>query len=169
MTSTTTNTTTSTTEKLAVDLGKILLQRGFKITTAESCTGGGLAYTITSVPGSSRWFEYGFITYSDAAKIALLGVNSASLDCYGAVSAVVAAEMAQGALQKSGADMSVAITGIAGPDGGSKEKPVGTVWLSWASQHFNTVTKVIHCQGDRQAVREQSIEHALRKLLARVL
>lgn len=156
---------TITIEKLAVETGKLLQDRGLTLATAESCTGGGLSYWLTSVPGSSAWFERGFVTYSNSAKIDVLGVSSETLEEFGAVSEEVVSEMADGALNFSPADVSIAITGIAGPDGGTKDKPVGTVWLAW-SHSMTTLTKQYHFKGDRQSVRQQAIEQALSVLLA---
>jgi len=156
---------TITIEKLAIETGKLLQDRGLKLATAESCTGGGLSYWLTSVPGSSDWFERGFVTYSNNAKIEVLGVSPETLDQFGAVSEEVANEMADGALNFSQADISIAITGIAGPDGGTTEKPVGTVWLAW-SHSMTTLTKDYHFTGDRQSIRQQAMEQALSVLLA---
>lgn len=156
---------TSTTEQLAKQLGVALLKREWKLVTAESCTGGGLAYAITAIPGSSNWFERGYITYSNSSKQELLGVNPLTLDNFGAVSEQTAREMAQDALSKSQAQLSIAITGIAGPDGGSPDKPVGTVWFAWASIDDDTDTHVAIFSGNREEVREQSIKIALCKLI----
>lgn len=154
-----------TIENLAIETGKLLKERGLLLATAESCTGGGLSYWLTSVPGSSEWFERGFVTYSNSAKIDMLGVQSETLEQFGAVSEEVANEMADGALNYSPADISIAITGIAGPDGGTLEKPVGTVWLAW-SHSMTTLTKQYHFKGDRQSIRHQAMEQALSVLLA---
>jgi len=153
-----------TLEKLALDARDILKQRGLKLVTAESCTGGGLSYWITSVPGSSDWFERGFVTYSNAAKKDLLEVNTLTLDTYGAVSEQTAKDMAEGALINSAGDIAIAITGIAGPDGGSTEKPVGTVWIAMARLGFATKTLGDVYPGDRVAIRTRSIERALELL-----
>ena len=152
-------------EKLADETGSALKKHGLLLATAESCTGGGFSYYITSIAGSSNWFDRGFVTYSNAAKIEMLGVNPSTLDRHGAVSEETAREMAEGALANSNADISIAITGIAGPDGGTKDKPIGTVWLAFARNGEHTHTKLIHCKGDRQAVRETTIELALNGLL----
>lgn len=152
-------------ESLVVELGKKLKEREWKLVTAESCTGGGLAYWITSVAGSSEWFERGFITYSDISKQEMLGVPELTLTAFGAVSELSARQMAEGALQKSQAQVSIAITGIAGPTGGTKEKPVGTVWLAWSGVHKGTQTQVDIFSGNRLEVREASIEMALEKLI----
>lgn len=140
-----------------------LTERGLRLTTAESCTGGGLSYWLTSVPGSSDWFDRGFVTYSNAAKVAMLGVDPQCLETAGAVSEETALAMAKGALLHSRADLSIAITGVAGPDGGSTEKPVGTVWIAWADQKEVRAQRY-HFEGDRQAVRLQSMVAALKVL-----
>ena len=150
---------------LAELLGKALLLDGQKLATAESCTGGGLAYNITSVAGSSQWFERGFITYSNESKQQLLGVPTEILETFGAVSEQTAAAMAQGAIDNSRAEFSVAITGIAGPDGGTNEKPVGTVCLAWSIREGETKATQVVFEGDRQRVREQAILIALQGLL----
>ena len=121
-------------EKLAERLGHLLLERGEWLAAAESCTGGWLAQSVTAIAGSSAWFDRGFVTYSNAAKMDMLGVPESTLDRHGAVSEAVARAMAQGALAHSRADWTVAITGIAGPGGGSPEKPIGTVCFAWASK-----------------------------------
>ncbi len=151
--------------QLTVELSQQLKKHQWKLVTAESCTGGGVAFFMTDMPGSSEWFERGYVTYSNAAKNESLGVKTATLNQYGAVSQQVAHEMAEGALKHSQAQISVAITGIAGPGGGSTEKPVGTVWFGWAGIHINTVTQVQHFSGDRKAVRDQSIQFALKRLV----
>jgi nicotinamide-nucleotide amidase len=152
-------------KKLAETLGTRLLKNKLLLTTAESCTGGGLSYWITSVSGSSGWFERGFVTYSDAAKIEQLGVNPNTLVSVGAVSEQTAREMAEGALANSQANISVAITGIAGPTGGSPQKPVGTVWIAYASSRFATLLQGEIFTGDRHLIREKVIEKALTTLI----
>lgn len=147
-------------------VGDALLAAGERLVTAESCTGGGLAYCLTGIPGSSRWFERGFVTYSNAAKEELLGVRAETLQRCGAVSEATVREMAAGALGASDAQVAIAISGVAGPDGGTPDKPVGTVCLAWQRQGRPPVTRTVHLSGDRQAVRLQSIEEALRGLLA---
>jgi nicotinamide-nucleotide amidase len=151
---------------LARRAGDALLAAGERLVTAESCTGGGLAYCLTEIPGSSRWFERGFVTYSNAAKEALLGVRAETLRRWGAVSEATVEEMAAGALHASDAQVAIAISGVAGPDGGTPEKPVGTVCLAWQRQGRPPVTCTLRFAGDRRAVRVQSIEEALRGLLA---
>ncbi|BFM06150.1 CinA family protein [Halioxenophilus aromaticivorans] len=153
----------SITESLAQDLGSRLLNMGLTVTTAESCTGGGVASAITNIPGSSTWFEMGFVTYSNQAKVKLLGVSPETLEQHGAVSEAVVREMAIGALQQSGANVAAAVSGIAGPTGGSEEKPVGTVWLAWACD-FKPEVVVLghHFNGGRSEVRNQAVMAALR-------
>jgi nicotinamide-nucleotide amidase len=155
-------------EDLAQALGKLLLARGEWLTAAESCSGGWLAQSATAIAGSSGWFERGFVTYANRAKEEMLGVPATTLARHGAVSEATARAMAQGALAHSHADWSVAITGIAGPSGGSAEKPVGTVCFAWASKAGGCEAQTCHFAGDRAAVREQSVRHALQGLLARV-
>lgn len=149
---------------LAARLGDALLARGWRVTAAESCTGGGVAQAITAIAGSSQWFDMGFVTYADRAKRELLGVDTAVLASDGAVSEVVVRQMARGALDRATADLAVAISGIAGPDGGSAEKPVGTVWLAWADQQ-GVRTECRHFNGDRESVRQQAVIEALAGLL----
>ncbi|MEX1032637.1 MAG: nicotinamide-nucleotide amidohydrolase family protein [Cellvibrionaceae bacterium] len=152
--------------QLAIQLGEALNRRGWSVAAAESCTGGGVGFAITSVPGSSKWFECAFITYSNRAKAAKLGVNATTLDREGAVSEAVVREMVAGALRESGADLAVAISGIAGPDGGSASKPVGTVWFAWGKAGEEPVTAHHVYKGNREAVREQAVVTALQGLLA---
>ncbi|QBK04116.1 CinA family protein [Hylemonella gracilis] len=147
-----------------------LLTRGWMLATAESCTGGMVAAACTDLAGSSAWFERGFVTYSNAAKTELLGVDAALIEAHGAVSEPVARAMAAGAIARSAAQLSIAITGIAGPTGGSADKPVGTVWFGWGAQ-LGTGTPLLRAErlqlpGDRAAVRATATEHALRGLLA---
>lgn len=151
--------------ELAERLGRTLLQHRMRLATAESCTGGGLAWAITAVPGSSNWFERGFITYSNEAKQEMLSVPHDTLARYGAVSEQTAASMATGVLVHTPADVSVAITGIAGPDGGTADKPVGTVCLAWSRRRGQTRSARVVFEGDRARVREQSILMALQGLL----
>jgi nicotinamide-nucleotide amidase len=146
--------------ELAAELGRKLLHLQAQVTTAESCTGGGIAEAITRIAGSSAWFEVGFVTYSNAQKTRQLGVPDALFDQVGAVSREVVEAMARGAQQNSGARFCVAVSGVAGPGGGSPEKPVGTVWLAWAAGE-QVVARRFQFDGDRQAVREQSVEAAL--------
>lgn len=151
--------------KLAADLGAVLKQKGWKLALAESCTGGMAAAFVTAIPGSSAWFERGFVTYSNESKTELLDVSPQTLEKYGAVSEETAQEMALGALKHSHADIAAAITGIAGPDGGSAEKPVGMVCFACASRHQN-ITFTLHFSGDRSSIRRQSVQHILQRLQA---
>ncbi len=153
-------------EALAAELGQVLLARGWMVAAAESCTGGWAAQALTAVAGSSAWFERGFVTYSNDAKMELLGVREETLDAFGAVSEETAREMAAGALAHSRVQAAFAITGIAGPSGGSPEKPVGTVCFAWALAGAPVVAERLLFPGDRRAVRAQSVRHALRNLLA---
>ncbi len=155
-------------EDLSRALGAVLLERGEWLTAAESCTGGWLAQSVTAIAGSSGWFDRGFVTYSNAAKVEMIAVPETTLERHGAVSEPTARAMAQGALAHSRADWSVAITGIAGPSGGSPEKPVGTVCFAWAQKDGGCEAQTCRFEGDRAAVREQSVRHALRGLLARL-
>lgn len=155
-------------EKLAEGLGRLLIERGEWLAAAESCTGGWLAQSVTAIAGSSTWFDRGFVTYSNAAKVDMLGVPESMLERHGAVSEAVARAMAQGVLTHSRADWSVAITGIAGPGGGSPEKPVGTVCFAWASKDGGCEAQSCLFSGDRAAVREQSVRYALNGLIDRV-
>lgn len=134
--------------------------------TAESCTGGLIAAACTDLPGSSTWFERGFVSYSNAAKTELLGVDAALIERHGAVSDAVVRAMAQGALALSRAQVVVAVTGVAGPDGGSTENPVGTVWFGWATPE-GLWSEQCCFEGDRQQVRQATVQHALAVLLGR--
>lgn len=154
--------------QLTDQLGAALRHRGWTVTAAESCTGGGVAFAFTSIAGSSDWFEYGFVTYSNQAKTRQLGVRETTLEAGGAVSETTVREMAAGALRESGADLAVAISGIAGPDGGTAIKPVGTVWFAWQEKGREAVTAQHIYKGNREAVREQAIISALQGLLALV-
>ncbi len=150
--------------ELAQEVGSLLLEKKLKIATAESCTGGGLSYWLTSVPGSSAWFDRGFVTYSNEAKIGMLGVNASTLNTFGAVSEETAKEMVQGALKFSNADIGVAITGIAGPEGGSEQKPVGTVWLAFYLRGNLPITEANLFTGNREIIRHESILKSLNSL-----
>jgi nicotinamide-nucleotide amidase len=152
-------------ENRIIELSQQLLTREWKLATAESCTGGGLAYALTNLNGSSAWFERGFVTYSDLSKEELLGVKHTTLLDHGAVSGETAREMAEGVLEQSQAQISVAITGIAGPSGGSTEKPVGTVWFGWASIQQDTIVKLEQLRGNRMEIREEAIRIAIEGLL----
>ncbi len=150
---------------LVLEAAAALTQHGLTLATAESCTGGGLSYWLTSVPGSSDWFERGFVTYSNAAKVAMLGVPAKTIEQFGAVSSETVREMAEGALRNSHANISIAITGVAGPAGGSPEKPVGTVWIAVAKKGTPTQEQGYLFSGDRQDIRLQAIASALEKLV----
>lgn len=150
---------------LAQRLGEALDARGWTVATAESCTGGWIAKVITDIPGSSKWFEAGFVVYSNAAKRALLDVPSEVIAKHGAVSAEVVAALAENAKRRTDAEIAIAVSGVAGPGGGSAEKPVGTVWFGWADSQ-GTRTEQRQFGGDRESVRRQSVERALTGLLA---
>ena len=150
--------------ELACELGETLKPRGLTVATAESCTGGWIAKSLTDLPGSSAWFGWGFVTYANEAKIRLLGVEQEKLDAYGAVSEPIVRAMAEGAVAASGSDIAVAVSGIAGPDGGSTDKPVGTVWLAWTIGN-DTEALAVQLDGDRDAVRRSTVEIALRGLI----
>ncbi|MDF3055536.1 MAG: CinA domain protein [Gammaproteobacteria bacterium] len=152
-------------ESLSTQLGELLLAKGLKLATAESCTGGGIAQIITEIPGSSAWFDRGFIPYSNLAKQQMLDVKAVTLAQHGAVSEAVARELAQGALRNSQAHISVSITGIAGPSGGSPEKPVGTVWIGYATKD-TVAADCYHFSGNRHAVRKQTILTTLETLIS---
>lgn len=153
---------------LAHRLGAELQRLGAQVTTAESCTGGGIAEAITRIPGSSSWFEAGYVTYSNSQKTAQLGVPAALFATVGAVSREVVEAMALGARRCSGARFAVAVSGIAGPDGGTPDKPVGTVWLAWADG-AQVTTHCYRFAGDRAEVRRRSVEAALHGLLRLVI
>ncbi len=152
--------------KLAMELGRRLLSHHWLCAVAESCTGGSLAAAITDCPGSSAWFDRGYVTYSNDAKQLMLGVSKKTLQEYGAVSKETVSEMADGALQISHVQLTAAISGITGPDGGTAGKPVGTVWIAWAS--ISTPVHVQHFlfQGDRVGIRQQAVTKALQGMLA---
>ncbi len=157
--------------KLAKALVSELSAAGKAVATAESCSGGWIAKAITDVPGSSACFGYGIVTYSNGAKESMLGVQNQTLIDNGSVSELVVREMAEGALSLSGADIGVAVSGVAGPDGGSEEKPVGTVWFAWAIRDGSKVrleTSLQHFDGDRDLVRELTVVHALQGVLDRL-
>lgn len=154
-------------ERLARRLGARLRKRKLMLATAESCTGGWVAQAVTSVAGSSNWFERGFVTYSNAAKKELLGVRAATLARHGAVSEAIAREMAAGALRRSRAQIAVAVTGIAGPGGGTRKKPVGSVCFAWATKQGGTQSAKRRFAGGRDTVRRRSVAFALQGLLER--
>lgn len=149
---------------LTAQLADILQARGWLMATAESCTGGMIAAACTDLAGSSNWFERGFVTYSNEAKTELLGVPSEMIAQHGAVSEEVARAMAHGAVAHSRAQVALAVTGVAGPGGGSVDKPVGTVWFGWATP-AGVVTEMRRFGGDRAAVRQATVRHALGRLL----
>ena len=155
------------TPHLCIQLADALRARGLMLATAESCTGGLIAGACTDLSGSSDWFERGFVTYSNAAKTELLGVPAALIDTHGAVSEPVARAMAEGAVAHSHAQLAVAVTGVAGPTGGSADKPVGTVWFGWCV-NGSTHSECQRFDGDRAAVRAATVRHALAGLLARL-
>ncbi len=150
---------------LARQLGEVLKAKALKLVTAESCTGGGIAQAITEISGSSDWFDRGFVTYSNQAKIEMLQVKPSTLEQYGAVSAEIAIQMVTGALLNSDAGLAIAVTGIAGPSGGTEQKPVGTVYIAW--QYKNGI---MHCvkklfSGDRARIRQQTVHDAIKYCL----
>ena len=155
-------------EQLVDALAVRLAGRGWTLATAESCTGGWIAKCCTDRAGSSAWFERGFVTYSDRAKRDLLGVEAGVLQREGAVSGVVARQMAEGARRRAGVDVALAVTGIAGPSGGSADKPVGTVWFGWVIGAEAAEVEMVLFSGNREAVRRQTVAHALDGLLARL-
>lgn len=151
--------------QLAERVGAGLKVHCMMLATAESCTGGGIAQAVTDIYGSSAWFERGFVTYSNEAKVEMLGVRSSTLETYGAVSEATVREMAAGALARSHADISLAVTGIAGPTGGTPEKPVGTVWFAWALRDGEVLAQLHLLAGDRAVIRAKSVEIALQGVL----
>lgn len=155
-------------EVRAAQVGSLLTAAGLTLATAESCTGGGIAQAATAIAGSSAWFDRGFVTYSNAAKTEMLGVPRQLLDRHGAVSEEVVRAMVQGALAASSADWAVAVTGIAGPGGGSADKPVGTVWLAWRQRGGLDWVECAHFQGDRAAIREQTVKRVFDVLIERL-
>jgi nicotinamide-nucleotide amidase len=162
-------------QTLTEQLAEVLQQHGWMLATAESCTGGMIATTCTDLSGSSNWFERGFVTYSNEAKHEMLGIDSALITEHGAVSEAVAQAMALGAMRRSHAQVTLAVTGVAGPSGGSEVKPVGTVWFAWATPSDAGPTlgaetawvksEVMHFDGDRAAVRAATTQYALKILL----
>ncbi len=152
-------------DSLAQTLGRCLQAQALHVAVAESCTGGGLAEAITAIPGSSAWFDCGFVTYTNRSKEKLLGVPYKVLALEGAVSERVVCAMAEGALKHSDADLSAAISGIAGPAGGTVEKPVGMVWIAWAYRGESTLARCFQFEGDRWRVRELAVMAALEGLI----
>ena len=151
-------------DELARKVGAALKSRGLMLVTAESCTGGWAAMALTAIPGSSEWFERGYVTYSNAAKQEALGVSGSTLRRHGAVSEETSREMAAGALKNGRGQVALAITGVAGPGGGSRDKPVGTVCFAWA-QGSKISSQTRRFDGDRESVRRQSVAHALQGVL----
>lgn len=152
-------------DSAAARLGNVLRRQGFQVTAAESCTAGGICEAITRVGGSSAWFQTGFVTYANQSKSRWLGVDEADLNDHGAVSEPVVRAMASGALHAAQADIAVAVSGIAGPDGGTAEKPVGTVWFAWAMRDGTVTSGCRRLQGSRREVRAQTVLHALEGLI----
>jgi nicotinamide-nucleotide amidase len=152
--------------ELSGRVGDALKARKLMMAAAESCTGGWIGQAITMVPGSSKWFDRGFVTYTNEAKREMLGVSAETLQAFGAVSEQTVREMVAGALARSRAQIAVAVSGIAGPDGGSRDKPVGTVLLAWAERDGGIKARPMYFQGDRDAVRRQTVIAALEGLLA---
>ncbi len=153
---------------LAAQIGGALKSHGMMLATAESCTGGGIAQAVTSVAGSSAWFDRGFVTYSNLSKQQMLGVQESTLIAYGAVSEAVVREMADGALGNSTAQFSLAVSGIAGPEGGTPDKPVGTVWFAWALANGVTTVARHQFSGNRDEVRAQAVRVAMQGVLERL-
>jgi len=151
--------------QLAQQVGEALKARALMLVTAESCTGGWLGAAVTMVPGSSDWYERGFITYTYISKREMLGVQTKTLEQHGAVSELAVKEMVAGALANSHAQVAVAVSGTAGPAGGTPEKPVGTVCLAWALKNGEPIAETLHFAGDREAVRRQAVERALTSVL----
>ena len=151
--------------QLAEQVGEALKSRALMLVTAESCTGGWVGEAVTMVPGSSDWYERGFITYTYISKREMLGVKTETLDKHGAVSEQTVKEMVAGALANSHAQIAVAVSGVAGPAGGMPDKPVGTVCLAWALKNGEPIAETQHFAGDREAVRRQSVERALAGVL----
>ena len=147
--------------RLAIDLGERMRAGHHMLVTAESCTGGWIAKTVTDIAGSSDWFDCGMVVYSYEAKQAMLGVRPETLETHGAVSRETAIEMVSGALVHSGASIAVAVTGIAGPGGGAPDKPVGTVWIAWKRRGGYARAEVFRFDGDREAVRRQTVAAAV--------
>lgn len=152
-------------KELAEQIAASALRHRLMLVTAESCTGGWIAKTLTDLPGSSAWFDAGMVTYSYEAKEALLGVNPRTLERTGAVSEETALEMVSGALARFGAGMAVAVTGIAGPSGGTADKPVGTVWIGWKRRGGYAHAQLFHFDGDRESVRRQTVAAALKGVI----
>jgi nicotinamide-nucleotide amidase len=148
-------------EALARELGSLLAARGLQLATAESCTGGLIATLVTEIPGSSQWLECGVVSYSNRAKQALLGVPAELIAEHGAVSAAVVLAMTEGLMRRAPVDCALAVSGVAGPGGGTPDKPVGTVWIAWAIKGAASSASRLQLPGNRRAVRLQAAEHAL--------
>ncbi len=155
-------------EMLLEDIAQLAQRRSAVIATAESCTGGWVAQELTSIAGSSVWFDRGFVTYSNAAKEEMLGISAEIIKNHGAVSEQVVKAMAEGVLAKSSASISVSISGVAGPGGGSVEKPVGTVWFAWGEAGQETEVRKCCFDGDRESVRKQAVRVALQGILKKL-
>jgi nicotinamide-nucleotide amidase len=147
--------------RLAAQVGAVLQSHGMMLATAESCTGGGVACAVTEIAGSSAWFDRGFVTYSNQAKVDMLGVSSDTLARFGAVSEPTVREMVAGAMENSQAQIALAVSGIAGPSGGSIEKPVGTVWFAWGIKNCSSFAHKHHLVGDRAEIRTQAVRISL--------
>lgn len=154
--------------KLSADLGRVLQHLGISMCTAESCTGGLISAFITDISGSSEWFDRAFVTYTNEAKMEMLGVSSDTLERHGAVSSQTVEEMVCGAVERSAATVGVAVSGIAGPTGGTPEKPVGTVWMAWCYPDGYVETECHHFNGNRQEVRLCTVAEAFRRLLEKI-
>ncbi|MGC2459026.1 MAG: CinA family protein [Gallionellaceae bacterium] len=152
-------------DMLAVQVGELLKSHGMMLATAESCTGGEVAMAITEIAGSSAWFERGFVTYANAAKVEMLGVRQSTLDQHGAVSELTVREMAEGALQHSHAHVALAVSGVAGPSGGTPDKPVGTVWFAWSLRDGATRAQMQHLSGNRSGIRALATRIALQGVI----
>jgi len=150
---------------LAGELGACMKDKGLKLATAESCTGGWIAKIITDIPGSSEWFTGSVVCYSNESKVSLLGVQESTLTDFGAVSGDTVMEMVDGLFDHTNADVAVGISGVAGPDGGTDDKPVGLVWLGWGKRGKSVYAKPFNFAGDREEVRKQSIAQSLNNLL----
>ena len=152
-------------DEIATQIGVLLKLHGLMLASAESCTGGGVAQAITGVAGSSAWFERGFVTYSNLSKQQMLGVSETTLKQHGAVSELTVREMVAGALQHSAAQVALSVSGIAGPDGGTVEKPVGTVWFAWGIKHGETSAQRYQLTGNRAEIRAQAVRIALQGVI----
>jgi nicotinamide-nucleotide amidase len=151
--------------QLAAQVGAALCAHGMMLATAESCTGGGVASAVTEIAGSSSWFERGFVTYANQAKIDMLGVSPDTLARFGAVSEATVREMVEGALLRSQAQIALAVSGIAGPGGGTPEKPVGTIWFAWGIKDGERVARLNQLEGNREEIREQAVRIALQGVI----